>query len=440
MTDLPRPHNDDKPLPQNPISSPETGEESAGSGGILGKFALAGLTLLMCAAIVAAAILGARWLIKTKPQSKRRAREESVALVETISLKPEACKVEIRATGTVIPARQVAIKPQVAGRVIKVSDKLIPGSSFVQGETLLQIEKVDYELGLASRKADLVQSLFDHKLELGHQDVARSEWEMLEDQDKASELDRELILRKPHLAAAEARMRSAEVAVERAQLDLGRTTVTAPFNLIVRDKSVDLGDQASAQTAVATVVGTDEYWVEISVPIGQLGWLRLPAAGEPGSQAQVAVRLATGEEQLWEGELIRRRPDLEPNGRMARLIVRVPDPLGQREGTPLLIGSFVHVLLQGPMLEGVFAIPRTAVHDGNTIRVRTPDGRLGIREIAVAFSSDENVLVREGLADGDELIVSDLPNAVPGMKIALPGENREADGKGRPGQQQETDE
>jgi RND family efflux transporter MFP subunit len=402
------------------------------SAGILAKIILAVVTVLACAAIVALAVLGARWLIKTKPQPQRRARGESVALVQTVALERGQQRVFVRATGTVVPARQVALKPQVSGRVVSVSDRLVPGAAFADGETLLQIEPLDYELALATRKAELVQSQFDQTLEMGHQDVARNEWEMLADKEKATELDRELMLRKPHLEAAQARVRSAEVGVEKARLDLARTTVRAPFNLTVREKHVDLGDQASPQTPVLTAVGTDEYWVEISLPTDRLRWLTLPEGDNPGSRAEVTVRFAGGDQQVWQGELIRRRPDLELNGRMARLIVRVPQPLTQNEALPLLIGSFVHVSLEGPTLEAVFALPRAAVHDGNSVWLRGEDGRLVVRRIEPLFSSDEAVFVRAGLDEGDQLVTSDLPNPVPGMKIARPGEARRGERGGPP--------
>lgn len=396
---------------------------------VIAAIAKGGLTLFVCIVIIAAAWGVAAWLIRTKPKPDRRPRPEAAALVETIVLTRSDRRVQIHSTGTVVPAREVALTPQVAGRVVAVADQFLPGGTLDKGETVLQIEKVDYELALNSTQAGLVQSQYEYKLELGRQDVARKEWEMLEGRESATDLERELVLRRPHLAAAEAGVRSAQSAVDMAQLDLDRTRVAAPFNLTIREKLVDLGAQVTPQTVIARIVGTDEYWVEVAIPVGQLRWLTFPRGDGQGSPARLVLRTNGDVRHEWQAGLVRRRPDLESGGRMAQVVVSVSDPLTQNPACPLLIGSFVHVYLDGPILESVFALPRTAVHNGNEVWLVGPDGRLEIKQVDIVFTSEEEAFVADGLTDGGQLVVSQMAAPVPGMLLQSPNQ---ADGDSDP--------
>ena len=65
-------------------------------------------------------------------------------LVETLTVQPEDTTAVVRATGVLEPARQVAIVPQVAGRIVEISDQLMPGGRVAQGDVLAMIEQRDF--------------------------------------------------------------------------------------------------------------------------------------------------------------------------------------------------------------------------------------------------------------------------------------------------------
>ena len=79
------------------------------------------------------------------------------------------------------------------------------------------------------------------------------------------------------LAIAEADVTAARAALEKSRLDLSRTTLTAPFDCVVTSENVDLGALVTPQTQLATLVGTDEYWVRVTIPVSQLRWIHIPS-------------------------------------------------------------------------------------------------------------------------------------------------------------------
>ena len=77
----------------------------------------------------------------------------------------------------------------------------------------------------------------------------------------------------------------------------------------------------------------------------------------------------------------------------------------------------MQVEIEGPMLSKVFSLPRSVLREGNRVWVKTPEGTLDIREVEVVLRNKDRVFVRRGLVDGDQLITSQLPAAIPGLKI-----------------------
>jgi multidrug efflux pump subunit AcrA (membrane-fusion protein) len=118
--------------------------------------------------------------------------------------------------------------------------------------------------------------------------------------------------------------------------------------------------------------------------------------------------------------------DLETEGRMARVLVTVNDPLrltsgGRESGPPLLIGEYVRVEIQGRQLTDVYRIPRSALRDRDTIWTLTDENTLEIVQVQPIWSDAESVLVKNGIVPGQPLIVSDLPAVVDGMALKQDG-------------------
>jgi len=127
----------------------------------------------------------------------------------------------------------------------------------------------------------------------------------------------------------------------------------------------------------------------------------------------------------WPGEVIRRLPSLEANGRQARMLVEVRNPL-EIGRLPLLLGSFVQAEIRGPELTDIFVIPRAAVHNGNEVWIRNGEGRLKVSPVVAEWSDGDVVVTRSGVEEGEALVVSDIPSPVPDMQLALLGEEAEA--------------
>ncbi len=376
------------------------------------------LRILVAVAIVGVGITGAAYLQKSAVKPQKRPPSKWVPVVETQALQRTSHEVTLTAMGTVVPARTVLLKSRVSGQVVSINPEFTDGGFLKQGSVVVQLDDKDYKFALAQKKSELVNAQYALKLEQGRQEVAKREWQLLNGNRGKEAFDSDLALRKPHLDKARADVDAAKAAVARAALDLDRTRVIAPFNAIVRSKSVDVGSQVSAGEAMAEMVGTDAFWIQASIPVDRLEWIRIPQRNnEPGSEVKVYY---SGGHAV-EGTVNRLMGDLDSEGRMARILIEVKDPmqqLGKEQTTPpLLIGEYVRVEVKGRQIEDVFVIPRTALRDGSTVWIMNDDMTLSIRNVTPVWRSDLAVVIQNDLKHGQQLIVSDLPAPVEGMAV-----------------------
>lgn len=405
------------------MTTPTDSEQNAGSSARRGlpRFLWAAIKIALTLAILAVAAAAYKYQMDTSPKAQRQKPARQAKLVRVMPLEKSDRTTTVNAMGPVVPAQQVTLNPQVSGRIIEVSKALIPGGIVQEGEELVTIDPRDYRIQVQQRQGDVARAMRDLKVEQGNQAIAKQEYELLG--EIVTEEDRELVLREPQLASAQSALESAKAALEKARLDLARCDIAAPFNAIIQEKHIDLGATVSLNTPVATLIATDEAWVELKVPIGQLKWLSIPQTnGATGSTVKIYNKLAWGPDRFRVGRVVRLYGELETEGKLAQLLVAVDDPFclkpENRDKPQLLIGSFVNAEIEGRNLESVFAIERPLIHD-RTVWIMDPNDQLEIRPVDILFSATEEVFVSKGLNENERLVLTDIAAPVAGMPLRI---------------------
>ena len=375
--------------------------------------------------IVVVGGFGAVHLVRTAPEAEQKPRRAAATPVQIRRTTPATEQVVIQAMGTVIAAKEVVLQPQVSGVVQDVHPALKPGGRITAGEELVRIDSSDYKVAMRQAEAALARA------EAERQNAEFELRRVLALEERQATNEKELNNARTAVAATQADFASRQAALEKAKLDLSRTTLRAPFSCLIVDEDVDVGSLVTPQTPLATLVGTDEYWVQAALPVEQLRWIHAPAAeDDAGSAARVTQRLGTDEAAEWDGRVVRLLGDLEPQGRMARVLISIMNPLGTAGASdgrpPLLIGSYVDVAIAGREIRDVVAVKREELRDGDTVWIMNGKDQLEIRKVELAYRGREQVLVRHGLPAGERLITTDLPSPVPGMSL------REIDEGGSP--------
>ncbi|MDE2976304.1 MAG: efflux RND transporter periplasmic adaptor subunit [Acidobacteriota bacterium] len=246
-------------------------------------------------------------------------------------------------------------------------------------------------------------------------DVAREEWEEL----GVGGAPGPLVLRQPQLAEARARAEAALANKRRAELDLERTAIRAPFAGRLRAKRVDRGEFVNRGVPLATIYAVDAAEVVLPVPDSELAFLDLPLGGElgrSGPRVLLRARFAGGRHE-WEGRIARVGGEIDPATRMVNLIARVDDPYrASGDRPPLSVGLFVDAEVVGRSVESVFQVPRGALVGADRVWL-VEGGRLVLRRVGILRADPEVVIVSDGLSAGDRISLTILESAVDGMRV-----------------------
>jgi RND family efflux transporter MFP subunit len=377
--------------------------------------------------ILALGIASFAALRATRPEAAQNPTTHGRAPVWVVHAEPRTHPVTVRAMGLVQPAREVMLQPEVGGRVLSRSDNLVPGGLVQAGEVLVRLDSRDQRNILEAQRAALAAAKVRLEEERTLKQVAEREWRT--DAEKLAEDAREFALREPHVRSAAAGISSAQSQLKKARRDIRRTMLEAPFDAIVREAPIEVGEVVSPLSVVASLAAIDEYWVRVSVPVAQLSHLDIPGVNTSesrGSKARIVHDAGAGVRIERTGAIERLLSSVDSQGRMAQLLVVVDDPLGLAQDTderrlPLLLGTYVHVELRGRPAEDSVALPRAALHPNETVWTVAEGDVLAEQPVTLIARERDGVLVR-GLAPGTPVVVTRLSSPTQGMEVSIAGE------------------
>lgn len=401
--------------------------ETANTEGDKSKLGTMGwLSSIVSIAIIAALTYGfITWTYSTEPEAQREgATKQTAMLVDVENVRRGVYTPVIYGLAEVQAARDIILSPRVEGRITGISDNFVPGGFVEQDEVLVEIDPSDYENLVQQRKSELRRAESDLAIEKGHRDVAQKEYSLLD--QKLTEDNKALVLRKPQLKAARAAVLSAEAALEQATLELERTTIEAPFDAQILSRNVNLGSQVEPGMDLARLVGIDEYWVVATVPVSKLERIAFPQNGAQGANVIITHRTAWPKGQNRQGRVIKLIGALDNQTRLARILVGVQDPLAlspETEGPKMIVGTIVQAEIQGRPLENVVRIDRDHLREDQTLWVKS-DGKLSIRNAEVVFQDKQYAYIAQGLDDGDLLVTSNLSTVAEGVALRTESETQ----------------
>ena len=233
----------------------------------------------------------------------------------------------------------------------------------------------------------------------------------------------ELGLRKPQLAKEQANVKAAEAKLERAKRNLSRTQIKAPYNGIVVERNIDLGQFVTTGATLGTLYSTDT--AEVRLPITDSDLMFVDIAGQSKQGAPIALSANVGGvKRTWQGTLIRSEGVLDTQSRVIYAVVEVEDPynLQASHSAPLRFGQFVEAEITSRQTEKMFVIPRNNLRLDNTVLTVNDEREIEIKDVEVARTTASKVYLRGGLDEGTLVVTSAVPNPFNGMKVRLPGD------------------
>jgi RND family efflux transporter MFP subunit len=378
------------------------------------------LGLIILAIVV---VIGMVTLAKGK-RPERQGDGQTAVLVEAIEAQSQSLDFIVQSQGSVRPRTQTTLVAQVSGIVVSVSDDFVAGGFFRAGEVLLEIDPSDYQTALkraeaswASRKAKLAE-------EKSRSEQALKDWRNLGRVGDPPDL----VMRKPQLADALANVLAAEADIEKARRDLERTKISVPYDGLLRERRVDIGQYVTPGTQLGVSFAVDTAEIRLPLAAADLAFLDLPRSTDMETEDYPLVDLTadiSGMTQTWQARLIRTEGVLDESSRVLYVVASVVDPyglLGESQQDELRMGTFVRAAISGRAVNDVVVLPRFVLRNDNTVLVANKERELEVREVEVARAEARQVYITSGIGNGELVVTTTLDAPIPGTRLVIRGE------------------
>ena len=377
---------------------------------------------LMPLAILALSALIIAALFATKPSAKKRPPEFRPQLyVDVMEVNRADYQVKIESYGTIQPRTQSFLVAQVGGMVTTIADNFRDGAFFNQGDVLLTIDDRDYRADVNIAAASLADAQQSYEEQLARSEQARLDWDRLDQPGEPSDL----VLRKPQLLAAKARVDAARSSLNKAKLSLQRTNIIAPFDGRIIKSSVDIGQVVGMNTPLTEVYSTD--YVEIRLPLKDvdLPYMDLPeqhrgASTELENLPEVKFTSGFSNRDQWPGNIVRVESTIDSSSRQLHVVAQIEDPFASETTAMIKIGQYVTAEIQGRSVDNAIVIPNNAIYQNTFVYVvDKTSSSLQRKDIEIGWQNGNESLVVAGIEIGDTLVTTPLGQVVSGTRVAI---------------------
>ena len=380
---------------------------------------------------------------------RRGKRVRMAPLVETRRVRLGPWSLSRTFHGRVRAGHLLEVRLPVSGRVVAVHPQLRTGGYVRKGEVLLRVDDLAYRVAVDQARAALEEieakireaeaqvameeaSLQNarRQLEVARRDLQRVERLQRSGTASSKALDEAILavaqrrltvmqkegavrIARARLEQYRAQLQKQQAALELAQRDLADTVYEAPFDARVVSAQVEKGQYVTAADKLFTLSAIRSLKVQFSISEDQYGDLLAAHEKVPGLPVKIVWQSGSLRHVL-SGEIERVAPQLDEN---TGLLAVFSSLRGNEEALRLIpLGAFVDVVVKVTSPRKVARLPESALHENDTVFV-VENGRLKSRPVRVLARAGGEVIVADGVREGEEVLASPMPNAHDGMHV-----------------------
>jgi multidrug efflux pump subunit AcrA (membrane-fusion protein) len=410
------------------------------------------------------------FVVANRPPPEQHPVSERTTAVRVIVARNQSVTPLATGFGIVRPARTYEAIAQVGGVAEYVNPLLKKGAILPAGAVLLRLSSADFKLAVAQARANIraaearlteltvsesnvkaALAIEQEALVLDDREMERIEKlvasgtasraavdgaraKRLAQRQRVLNLESSLALLPTQRAVQNEQIAVYKVALETAELNLGRTELTLPFAARVASVSVEVGQFVRSGLTTAQLDGVEAAEVEAQVSVADMrSILQSPQADnqqlsfDPSAMTEILrglglsakVRLQLGVTSVdWRATVERISDTIDQRTGTIGVIVLVTtayssaDP-GRRP--PLTKGMFVEVTLNAPPVDGL-VIPRSALRGGQ-VMLADSDNRLQLVPVSPHLVQGDIAVITQGLEPGMRVIVSAPSPMMAGMLL-----------------------
>ncbi|MBA7672163.1 Multidrug resistance protein MdtA [subsurface metagenome] len=332
--------------------------------------------MMVALIVVFIVIMGGRIMDKKArlEEARKAAMKKEVELVSviTLSLKPRRLEDKINLPAQVEPYKDLWVKAEVPGQVIKVLVQ--EGQAVTNGQVIVQLDDRDYRTRLTRIEANYQLAKLDY--------------------NRNAALVKKKVASLAKLDSIEAQLKDLEAQVSEAKLALSRTEIAAPISGRVNEIETKLGDFVAVGDPVARILQLDPVKVTVGVPESDV------AAIFDLDEAEVIIEALNKRRVKGRKIYLSRQP--RTLARLYDLELRVPN-----RDNRILPGMFARAELVKAVFKRALVVPLYAVITQSEERFVyiEKDGRAQRRNIQLGILVGWQVQITSGLKPGERVIV-----------------------------------
>ncbi|EGK7561396.1 efflux RND transporter periplasmic adaptor subunit [Campylobacter coli] len=326
--------------------------------------------------------------------------------VSTMSVKAENIPLSFTYPAKLVSDYDVTIKPQVSGIIV---EKLFKAGDLVKkGQTLFIIEQDKFKASVNSAygKALLARANFDN----ASKDYNRSKTLYNKGVISQKEYDSALA----NFNSTKASLTSARADLENARIDLAYTQIKAPFDGVVGDALINIGDYVnSSSSELVRITNLNPIYADFYI-----------------SDTDKLNIVRNTQDGKW--DLSNIYTDLNLNGEVVKgKLYFIDSVIDSDSGTvkakaifdnnnsTLLPGAFATITSSGFIQKNGFKVPQIAIkQDQNEVYVFLfKEGKVAKAPIHISYQDNEYAIIDKGLQNGDKIILDNFKKIRLGSEV-----------------------
>lgn len=337
--------------------------------------------------------------------------------VVAITIQPRTMPAVFPFIAKIQSSHQVDIMARVSGFLEKISYH--EGRPVHKGQVLFQIDRKPFLAAAGAAKAEM-------EIRQSQLWTARASYNRIKplaDQNAASKSDLDNAI--GAVKSAEAGLQQAQANLDKANLDLGYTTITSPVSGDAGQSKIREGGYVAAGSQSATltyVAKLDPAWVDFSISQNEQSAALLEVeqgrlVPPKGNRYMVELELSDGSRYPHIGVVNFAEPSFSKETGTFLVRAEIPNPKGD-----LRPGMFVKAWLKGATRPNSLAVPQKAVQqtaNGHVIHIANAQGLVEVRPVTVGEWVGQDWIIKEGLKAGERVIVDGFMKLAPGMPVKL---------------------
>ncbi|EOZ7183004.1 efflux RND transporter periplasmic adaptor subunit [Campylobacter coli] len=326
--------------------------------------------------------------------------------VSTMSAKAENLPLNFTYPAKLVSDYDVIIKPQVSGVIV---EKLFKAGDLIKkGQTLFIIEQDKFKASVNSAygKALMARANFDN----ASKDYNRSKTLYNKGAISQKEYDSALA----NFNNTKANLTSARADLENARIDLAYTEIKAPFDGIVGDALINIGDYvSSSSTELVRITNLNPIYADFYISdTDKLNIVRNTQDGK-WDLSNIYANLNLNGETV-QGKLYFIDSVIDANSGTVKA-----KAIFDNNNSTLLPGAFATITSEGFIQKNGFKVPQIAVkqNQNDVYVLLVKNGKVEKSSVHISYQNNEYAIIDKGLQNGDKIILDNFKKIQVGSEV-----------------------